>query len=104
MAVRINSRHTKLSDKTKDHIEKACAKPDHFFDGIIDCEVVLKRRKKHGTAVEIIVKVPHQTLVGRAESEDDNLFKSIDDAGDRVGTQLKKYHENWSNTARRLAV
>ncbi len=32
MAVRINSRHTKLSDKTKDHIEKACAKLDHFFD------------------------------------------------------------------------
>ena len=93
MAVRINSRHTKLSDKTKDHIEKACAKLDHFFAGIIDCEVVLKRRKKHGTAVEIIVKVPHQTLVGRAESEDDNLFKSIDDAGDRVGTQLKKYHD-----------
>ena len=64
-----------------------------FFDGIIDCEVVLERRKKHGTAVEIIVKVPHQPLVGRAESEDDNLLKSIDDAGDRVGTQLKKYHD-----------
>ena len=93
MAVRINSRHTKLSDKTKDHIEKACAKLDHFFEGIIDCEVVLERRKKHGTVVEIIAKVPRQTLVGRAESEDDNLFKSIDDAGDRVGTQLKKYQD-----------
>ena len=43
--------------------------------------------------MEIIVKVPNQTLVGKAESDDDNLFKSIDDAGDRVGTQLKKYHD-----------
>ena len=31
MAVRINSRHAKLSGKTKDHIEKACAKLDHFL-------------------------------------------------------------------------
>lgn len=93
MAVKITSKHAKLSDKTKDHIEKACAKLHHFFDGIIDCEVVVERRQKHGTAVEIIVKVPHQTLVGRAETDDDNLFKSIDDAGDRVGTQLKKYHD-----------
>ena len=93
MAVKINSRHAKLSDNTKDHIEKACAKLHHFFDGIIDCEVVLDTKKKHGTVVEIIIKVPHQTLVGKAESDDDNLFKTIDDAGDRVGTQLKKYHD-----------
>ena len=93
MAVKINSRHGKLSDNTKEHIEKACAKLHQFFDRIIDCEVVIDTKKKHGTLVEIIVKVPNQTLVGKAESDDDNLFKSIDDAGDRVGTQLKKYHD-----------
>ena len=43
--------------------------------------------------MEFIVKVPNQTLVGKAESEGDNLFKSIDDAGERVEKQLKKYHD-----------
>ena len=92
MAVKINARSTKVSDKSKDYIEKACGKLYQFFDRIIDCEVVLETRKR-GTAVEIIVQVPHQTLVGKAESEDNNLFRSIDEAAERVGTQLKKYHD-----------
>ena len=92
MAVKINARSSKVSDQTKDYVEKACGKLYQFFDRIIDCEVVLDTRKR-GTAVEIIVKVPHQTLVGKAESEDDNLFRSIDAAAERVGTQLKKYHD-----------
>ena len=45
------------------------------------------------TAVEIIVKVPQQKLVGRGESEDDNLFKSISDASNHVSSQLKKYRD-----------
>jgi putative sigma-54 modulation protein len=93
MPVRITAKHTTVSDSTKEHIEKVCAKLDHYFDRIVDCEVVLERRAKHGTAVEIIVKVPQQKLVGRGESDDDNLFKSIGDAYDHVSTQLKKYHD-----------
>ena len=46
MAVKINSRHGKLSDNTKEHIEKACAKLHQFFDRIIDCEVVIDTKKE----------------------------------------------------------
>ena len=93
MPVRITAKHTTVSDSTKQHIEKVCAKLDRYFDRIVDCEVVLEKHAKHGTAVEIIVKVPQQTLVGRAESDDDNLFKSIAAASDHVSSQLKKYHD-----------
>ena len=92
MPVKINTRNTKVSDKTKEHVEKVCEKLGQFSDRIIDCEVVLEKSKRR-TAVEFIVKVPNQTLVGKAESEGDNLFKSIDDAGERVERQLKKYQD-----------
>ncbi len=93
MAIRITVRKTKISDTTKEHIDKACAKFDQFCDRIIDCEVVLERLKKHGTTVEVIVKVPNQTLVGTAKSPDDNLFRSIDEACEHVERQLKKYQD-----------
>jgi len=31
--------------------------------------------------------------VGSAESPEDNLFKAVDDAGSKVETQLKRYHD-----------
>tara|TARA_B100000686_G_C15987153_1_gene570192 strand:- start:173 stop:337 length:165 start_codon:yes stop_codon:yes gene_type:complete len=33
------------------------------------------------------------TFVGSAESSEDNLFKAIDEAKDKVETQLKRYHD-----------
>ena len=93
MAVRISAKNSKLSDTGKEHIEKVCDKLSQFYDRIIDCKVVIERLKKHGNGVEIIVKVPQQTFVGTAESTEDNLFKAVDEARDKVETQLKRYHD-----------
>ena len=93
MPVRITARKTTVSDNTKDHIEEAYAKLEHFCDRIVDCEVVLEKGAKYGTSVEFIVKVPKQSLVGTAETDDDNLFRSIDEACSHVERQLKKYHD-----------
>ena len=93
MPVRISVKNSKLSDTTKEHIEKACDKLSQFYDRIIDCEVVIEKMKKHGNGVEIIVKVPNQTFVGTAESPDDNLFRAVDEARDHVEKQLKRYHD-----------
>ena len=95
MAVRINAKNDKLSETTKEHIEKACEKFGHFFDRIIDTEVILdtQDKHKHSTTVEIIVKVPNQRIVGKGETIDNNLFKAVDDAVQRVESQLKKYHD-----------
>jgi len=81
-----------LSERTKEHIEKTCAKLGHFYDRIIECEVVVEKQKL-GTSVELKVKVPQQTLVASASTEDENLFKAVDDAYDRVEVQLKKYRD-----------
>ncbi|MSR82395.1 MAG: ribosome-associated translation inhibitor RaiA [Candidatus Latescibacteria bacterium] len=83
-----------VSERTKEHIEKACAKLGHFYDRIIDCEVVIEKQKLE-TSVEfkVKVKVPQQTLVASAATEDENLFKAVDEAYERIEVQLKKYHD-----------
>ncbi len=81
-----------ISERTKEHIEKACAKLGHFYDRIIDCEVVIEKQKLE-TSVEFKVKVPQQTLVASAATEDENLFKAVDEAYERIEVQLKKYHD-----------
>ena len=92
MAVKISARHTHISDATKEHIEKAGAKLDQFFDRIISCEVVVSQERSR-TEAEFIVKVPNQTLVASAHTPGDNLYKSIDEAHSRMVNQLKKYHD-----------
>jgi len=93
MPVRITARRTTVSETTKAHIEEAYAKLEHFCDRIVDCEVVLEKGTTHGTSVEVIVHVPKQTLIGTAKTEDDNLFRSLDEAYSHVERQLKKYHD-----------
>ena len=95
MPVRIDAKSAKLSDKTKDHIESVCGKFSQFFDRITDTEVIIdtQDKHKHANTVEIIVKVPHQTIVGTGETDDPNLFKAIDEAAGHVERQLKKYHD-----------
>ena len=90
MQPRISVRNTKISDETKERINKVCAKLHHFYDRIVDCEVVIERNKV-GMGAELIVKVPHQTLT--ASSCDDNLYKALSEVQDRMEAQLKKYHD-----------
>ena len=90
MQTRITAKSTKVSDRTKEYIEQACEKLRLFYDRIIDCEVVVEKQKLE-TSVEFIVKVPQQTLVASASTEDENLFKAVDEAHERIEVQLKKY-------------
>jgi ribosomal subunit interface protein len=90
MQPRISVRNAKVSDGTKEHINKACAKLLQIYDRIIDCEVVIDSNKV-GTEVELIVKVPHQTLT--ASCCDENLYKALSEAQERVEAQLHKYHD-----------
>ena len=90
MEPRISVRKGKVSDETKEYIEKACHKFDRYFDRIIGCEVILDRQKQ-GHAVEFVLKVPNQTLT--ASVADDNLYRAVDVVQGKMEAQLKKYHD-----------
>jgi len=90
MLARISARNAKLSESTKDHISKACEKLTHFFDEILDCEVMIDKTKA-GTSVELVLKIPQHTLTSTACAE--NLFKALAEAKERMEIQLKKQHD-----------
>jgi len=87
---RIGARHGKISEGTKEHIAQSCRKLEHYFDGILNCEVVLDK-EKYGDKVEIIVKVPQHTFTASASA--DNLYKALADAESKVEVQLRKHHD-----------
>lgn len=93
MPVKITVKNTKVSDRTKEHVEAACGKLRQYHDRIIDCEVILEKGPRHGHAVEMKVLVPQYALVAHASTEDDNLFRCIDEARERMEVQLKKHHD-----------
>ena len=90
MQPRISARHGKITEGTKEHIAQSCRKLEHYFDGILDCEVVLDK-EKNGDKVEIIVKVPQHTFTASAAAG--NLYKALADAESKVEVQLKKHHD-----------
>ena len=90
MQPRISVRNTKVSDETKEHINQACDKLQQFCDRIVDCEVMVEKSKV-GIGVEMIVKVPHQKLT--ASSCDENRYKALSEAQERLETQIKKYRD-----------
>lgn len=90
MLPRISARHAKISPETKEHIEGICEKLGQFCDEIIDCEVMIEKSKA-GTGVELVLKVPQHTLT--ASACDENLFKALSEARERMEVQLKKYHD-----------
>ena len=81
---RIGARHGKITEGTKEHIAQSCSKLEHYFDGILNCEVVLDK-KKHGDKVEIIVKLPQHTFTALASAG--NLYKELADAESKVEVQ-----------------
>ena len=93
MPVRITVKNAKISDTTKERIEKAGEKLRQYYDRIVDCEVVVERSSR-GHAVEVKLRIPQRTLVATAQTEhEENLFKCIDEAHDRIEAQLKKFHD-----------
>jgi putative sigma-54 modulation protein len=90
MLPRIEAKNLKLSSAIEERLEKHYGKMRQFYDRIVDCDVILSSEKR-GVSAEFIVKVPHQTLVAKAHSNDKNIFSAIDLAFERLKGQLNKY-------------
>jgi len=90
MKLSFTARHFKAPERLKDYAEKKVKRLEKYYDGILDCEVVLDYEKLLQVA-EIIVRV-YGTRLTVVEKSDD-IFKSIDLAVDKMERQLKKYKE-----------
>ncbi|KAA3616417.1 MAG: ribosome-associated translation inhibitor RaiA [Calditrichaeota bacterium] len=93
MRIIFTARHYKAPDDLKKFAEAEVLNLKKYYDGIIDCEIILDYEKQTQVA-EIKVSVNGQTLKAIEKSE--NIRKSITLATNKLERQLKKYKGKWS--------
>ncbi|HEX9654343.1 MAG TPA: ribosome-associated translation inhibitor RaiA [bacterium] len=96
MQITFTARHFKATDRLKAYCEKRVSRLKRYYDGIIECEIILDYEKLNQIA-EMAIKVYGQRLVAVEKSED--IFKSIDRAVDKLERQVKKYKEKLKDHA-----
>lgn len=94
MKVNTETVHFKADGELIEYLEKKVNKLEHFFDRIIDAQVMLKLENSgqvRDKIAEIILKVPGDTIISK---ESHKTFEaSIDSACANLKRQLIKYKE-----------
>lgn len=88
MRTSFTARHFKASEALKKFAEQEALRLTKYYDGIMDCEIILDAEKQVKIA-EIIISVHGQRLTAVEKSE--NVRKSTTLAVDKLERQLKKY-------------
>lgn len=90
MRVNFTARHYKPSKRLKDYATNEVLRLEKYYDGIIDCDIILDYQKELQIA-EIVVKVYGAKLAVTEKTDD--IYKSIDFAVEKLERQLVKYKE-----------
>jgi len=97
MKVHTESVQFKADRKLLDFVEQRLGKMQHFFDRIIDAQVVLKLENSgqiKDKIAEVRLHVPGDTLVAKAKNK--TFEASVDRATASLKRQLKRYKERQS--------
>ena len=89
----VTCRHFKPHEELVDYATDAAEKLDHYYDGILKCEIKLSYHKVQNSVkvAEVILTVYKQKITAKVESDD--YHKSIDGAIVKALAQVKKYKE-----------
>lgn len=97
MNITFTARRFTASDRLKTYAEEQTQKLGKFFDGILDCEIVLEPTESptEPQAAELIVKVPRTVLHARGTGP--HYEQAISAAADTMRRQLIKHKEKLNN-------
>jgi len=90
MRINFTARHYKPSPRLKEYAKEEVLRLEKFYDGIIDCEIVLDYQK------DIQIAEVHITVYGQkltVVEKTDDIYKSIDTAVEKMERKLKRYKE-----------
>ena len=101
MRITITARRFKLQENIKNYVQKEILRLEKYFDGIIDCEVILSWEKFHRMA-EIKIKVMGTLLT--AQDRSDDMKKSIKTTVEKMERQVVKYKDKLHNFEHEKAI
>lgn len=90
MRVEITSKSLDLTDSMRDHVDRRLVKIEKYFDGILDCHVIVR--------VERFIHRVEITLHGRgfdlfSEGSAEDFYAAFDSAAERMERQVRKLKE-----------
>ena len=86
MKIDVRSKGIKVTDDTRDYLEKRLSKLDRFTTRPLQAKVVLKLDAKK-VRVEVTIPIAH--LILRAEESDTEMFDAIDRCAEKLEKQIK---------------
>ena len=99
MQITITGKHRPLSDSLKQYIEEKVGELTHYYERIIDANVVVEKESKNHV-VAINLRVAGQSF--NSENKSTNLRIAIDASVDKLEKQLVKYKQKWQRKGPRL--
>ncbi len=94
MNVNITGKHMEMSDALRSYIENCLKKLEHYFDKIVDANVVLAV-EKHRHICEINLNVNGFRIHAKESSPD--MYASVDTVIDKLEKQIKKFKDKLKN-------
>jgi len=94
MTINIDQDHYHASPEMVAFVEKKVGKLEHFFERIVQADVILKQVSDQGLnkyVAEARLNVPNDTLF--AKSSDESMEAAIDDTVRALERQIKKYKD-----------
>jgi putative sigma-54 modulation protein len=91
MQVHITGRHVTITDAVREHIYQKIERSLSGLSRVHDIQVTLDLQKRTHMAGIVVTGKDHIHL--EAEEESDNMYKSIDQAIDKIERQLRKLRE-----------
>ena len=88
MKIEVTARHFEAPVALKRHAVEEVSRLSKFYDGIVDCHIILNREGNKEEA-EVRVGVYGKNLVARETTND--MAKSVDGAVEKLRRQLKRY-------------
>ncbi len=91
MNTSFTARHFEASTRLKDSAEESVKKLTKFYDGILDCDIIMEPTKDHDNpqSVELMVKVTGDLL--KATETAPTYEQALTKAIDNMSRQLKRY-------------
>ena len=102
MRLNLTTRHGKASEELTQFVDTEVRRIKKYYDGIIDCEVVLDYIKPSTQIAEIKITVHGQVLTAVEQTEDVRV--AVRQAVDKIERQVLKYKQRMRNFDRVKAV
>jgi putative sigma-54 modulation protein len=101
MTINVTGRHIDITDDIKNHAEKKTNKFKHYFDHILEMDLVLE---KENTIYKAAATFDADKKRYHIEAKDYDLYESIDKLMDKVDRRIRRHKEKINSHHKRMSI